>query len=396
MKKNKYLHGVLPMVLINFPIGSVYCWTLFKEYVIDYTGFSKSITEWCFSLAIFFLGMAAVFGGKIVEKNVKNGALLTFIFFTFGWLITGIGIYIKSSWLTIIGFGPIQGIGLGLGYLTPIKTMMIWFEDRKGFAAGLSIASFGIAGVIGNPLVGYLLEFVKVYNVFCILAILYGILCFLGYILIHRPEYREETDSTDYSVKEIIFSKKFILLWSVFFINIACGLALISQEKQIYNMIGINSMTMIVLFCSINAISNVVGRLVAASIQDKVNKKHIPYYLMAIASAVVCFLSIFLPFWTFTTVALIFVIQFFFGCGFACLPNILHQNYGMKQLATIQGVMLSAWAVAGLVGNQISLFIIETYNLKALYLILGIIYAVELVILIIWAKYISNKEKTIK
>ena len=391
MKKNKYLHGVLPMILINFPIGSVYCWTLFKEHVLDYTGFSRSVTEWCFSLAIFFLGMSAAFGGKIVEKSVKKGAFITFIFFTLGWVITGIGIHTKNPWLTLLGFGPIQGIGLGFGYLTPVKTLMIWFDDKKGFAAGLAIAGFGLAGVIGNPIIGFLLEFIMVYNVFYILAFVYGIACFIGYLLIHRPEHEEHhTAHAHSSIKTIILNKKFILLWLVFFINIACGLALISQEKQIYHIIGINSMATIVLFCSINAIANVAGRLIAASMQDKVHKKHIPYYLMAIMSLIVCAFSVFVPFWISTTVMMIFVVQFFFGCGFACLPNILHQNYGMKQLATIQGLMLSAWAIAGLVGNQFALFIINNYNLKALYACLGIIYTIEFIILIAWAKHISK------
>jgi Nitrate/nitrite transporter len=392
MKKNKYLHGVLPMILINFPIGSVYCWTLFKEHVLTYTGFSRSTIEWCFSLAIFFLGMSAAFGGKVVEKNVKNGALITFIFFTLGWLLTGIGIHTKNPWLTLLGFGPIQGIGLGIGYLTPVKTLMIWFDDKKGFAAGLAIAGFGLAGVIANPIIGYLLEHITVYNVFYILTALYGTSCFIGYLLIHRPEAKEShIEVPHYSIKEIICNKKFILLWLIFFINIACGLALISQEKQIYDIIGIDSMTTIVLFCSINAIANVAGRLIAASIQDKVNKKHIPYYLMAIMSIIVCIISVFIPFWTTTTVMMIFIIQFFFGCGFACLPNILHQNYGIKQLATVHGLMLSGWAIAGLVGNQFALFIMNNYDLKVLYACLGIIYTIELIILIIWAKTITKK-----
>jgi len=392
MKKNKYLNGIIPMILINFSIGSVYCWTLFKDDVILYTGFSKSVTEWCFSLAIFFLGVSAAFGGKIVEKSVKKAAFITFFFFTLGWLLTGIGIHTKNPILTIIGFGPIQGIGLGFGYLTPIKTMMVWLENKKGFAAGLSIAAFGLAGVIANPIIGFLLEFMTVYNVFYILTVLYGIACFIGYKLIYRPEtYKGNEASIITSVKSIIFTKKFILLWLVFFINIACGLALISQEKQIYNTIGISSMSLVVLFCSFNAIGNLVGRLITSSYQDKVVNKHIPYYAMAIMSILVCLMSFFASPWVPTTVIMIFVIQFFFGCGFACLPNILDQNYGMKQIATIQGLMLSAWGIAGLVGNQFSLFIMSNYTLNVLYMCLAIIFTIQLALLLIWVKIVFKK-----
>lgn len=390
MKKNKYLNGILPMILINFPIGSVYCWTLFKEHVIEYTDFSKPVVEWCFSLAIFFLGMSAAFGGKIVERSAKKAAFITFIFFTLGWLITGIGIQTRNPWLTILGFGPVQGIGLGFGYLTPIKTLMIWFDNKKGFAAGLAIAGFGISGVIVNPIIGYLLEFVMVYNAFFILTAIFGVSLFLGFLLIHRPEYNEDTPTS--SIKEIIFTKKFIILWLVFFINIACGLAIISQEKQIYHMIGINSMTLIVLFCSINAISNVVGRIIMGSMQDKVKAKYIPYYIMAITSILACTIMTFIPSFTPTTVMLVFIIQFMFGCGFACLPNILDQTYGMKQIATIQGLMLSAWAIAGLVGNQFSMYIMKTHGLDVLYSSLGLVYTIMLLLLLFWVKVI-NKEK---
>ena len=148
MDKNKYLHGILPMFLINFAIGSVYCWTLFKEGIIEYTGFDKTVVEWCFSLAIFFLGMSAAFGGKLVERSPKRAAFLTFITFTLGLIVTGLGVQLKSAILTIIGYGFIQGIGLGLGYITPVKTIMVWLNNNRGFAAGLAIGAFAFAGVL--------------------------------------------------------------------------------------------------------------------------------------------------------------------------------------------------------------------------------------------------------
>ena len=102
------------MILINFSIGAVYCWTLFKEDVKIYTGFEQWVVEWCFSLAIFFLGMSAAFGGKIVEKSVKKSSLITFVMVTVGWIVAGIGVQSKNPFITILGFGVIQGIGLGI------------------------------------------------------------------------------------------------------------------------------------------------------------------------------------------------------------------------------------------------------------------------------------------
>jgi len=389
------------MVLINFSIGSVYCWTLFKEDILQYAGFSKSVTEWCFSLAIFFLGMSAAFGGKIVEKDVKRSSLITFVTFTSGWIITGLGIQIKSPAVTVLGFGVIQGIGLGFGYITPVKTMMLWFDKVKGFAAGLSIAGFALAGVLANPLIAYLLETVPVYSVFYLLAGLYGVCLLVAYALIYRPQIIETGEELikELKIKEILLSKKFILLWLLFFINIACGLALISQEKQIYDVLGISkdafgalgreptdAIALVVLYCSVSAILNLLGRISMASLQDRLKQKHLPYYLMAVASLTVCFIAAFNSMLLPTTLLMIWFVQFFFGCGFSCMPNILHQHYGMKQLSTVQGLSLSAWAMAGLAGNQFAMFMINNFGLSTLYACLGAFYTIELALLVIWAR----------
>ena len=407
MKKNKYVNGILPMVLINFSIGSVYCWTLFKEHVIRYAGFSKSVTEWCFSLAIFFLGMSAAFGGRIVEKDVKRSSLITFATFTSGWLITGLGIQIKNPIVTVLGFGVFQGIGLGFGYITPVKTMMIWMDKAKGLAAGMSIGGFALAGVLANPLIAFLLEIVPVYNVFYILAGLYGACIFTAYILIYRPSIAEpgEEFARELKIREILFTPKFMLLWLLFFLNIACGLALISQEKQIYILLGVDpdvfrslgkvptdAIALIALYCSVSASTNLAGRLSMASLQDRLKKKHLPYYIMAVASLVVSFTaalnSTLLP----VTLMTIWCVQFFFGCGFSCMPNILHQHYGMHQLSTVQGLSLSAWAIAGLVGNQFAVFILDRFSLSTLYTCLGVIYTIELAILFIWVRTVFSKK----
>jgi len=402
MKKNKWISGLIPMALMSFSTGSVYCWTLFREDIEAlHPAFTPQVLTLCFMLALFFLGMTAAFGGKLVERSVKKASLYTFVFFTAGWLITGIGVHAGSPAMAVIGFGPVQGIGLGLGYLAPVKTLMMWFDDRRGFAAGLAIAAFGLAGLVGNPIIGVLLSNFPVYTVFYILTALYGVLCFAAFLTIDRPELKPaEAAMKTYSAKEVVLNKKFIFLWAVLFLNIAAGLALISHEQQIYIMLGLEAganRTLIVLFCTVNATSNLLGRLITASLQDNTTKKHLPYYVMTIASLVVCGAAFLvappilaLAFMT------IFVIQFFFGCGFSCLPNILAQSYGMKQLATIQGFMLTAWAVAALAGPQIASSILDLSpvlgTLRTLYVVLAGLFLVQLAFLLLWVRA-YHKEK---
>jgi len=402
MPKGKWISGFWPMIFMSFSTGSVYCWTLFREDIAEHApAFTPFLLTLCFMLALFFLGMTAAFGGKLVERSVKRASLYTFIFFTAGWLITAIGVHIGSPMVAVIGFGPVQGIGLGLGYLTPVKTLMMWFDDKKGFAAGLAIAAFGLAGLIGNPIIGFLLQTFTVYQAFYILTALYGVLCFVAYIIIDRPELKPyEAAARTLSLKEVVFNKKFVFLWVVLFINIAGGLALMSHEQQIYIMLGLDetlNRALIVLFCTLTAGGgNLVGRLIMASSQDRTNTKHLPYYVMSIASIAICLLAVGIgSLHNLASFAIIFVVQFFFGAGFACLPEILNQQYGMKQLATIQGYMLTAWAIAALVGPQIATMILDitprpvgqaSSTLSYLYLTLAGMYAVQLVFLLLFAR----------
>ena len=388
MKKNKYINGILPTILINFSIGTVYSWTMFKEAIVDYAGFNMSIVEWCFSLAIFVLGMAAAFGGKIVERNVKVANFITFVMVTLGWAVAGMGIQMRNPVVTVLGFGVIQGIGIGFGYLTPVKTLMVWMDKNKGFAAGLAIAGFALAGIIANPVIAFLLERYVVYKVFYILAGMFGVFIFLSFLLIHRPkaiETRAEFQRT-FKIREIVFTKKFILLWTAFFLMIACGLALISQERQVYHILGVSSITLIVLYVSVSAVLNLIGRLAMASLQDKQRRKHLPFYFVVIFSLTVCFIAGFMADMLPATLLMMWMVNFFFGAAFSCLPNILHQNYGFNQLATVHGLLLSAWAVAGLAGNQFAAYIMSNYSLGVLYYWLGIFYAIALVILLVWSK----------
>ena len=139
-RTNKWIRAAIPALLLHCSIGTVYCWSIFSQEIADYIGFSKGATEWAFSFAIFFLGMSAAFMGNIVEKDIHKSSLIAAICFAVGMAGTGAFIYYggmnKGSVVALIGiylcYGLIMGIGLGLGYLSPVKTLMLWFHDRKG------------------------------------------------------------------------------------------------------------------------------------------------------------------------------------------------------------------------------------------------------------------------
>ena len=219
---NKWIRGALPALLIHCSIGSVYCWSLFKTNIGEALGIDTP--EWAFSLAIFFLGMSAAFGGKLVEKNVTKSALVSTICFALGMIGTGVAIQYNIPWLVYVSYGCIMGIGLGIGYLTPVKTLMVWFSEHKGLATGIAITGFGLAKVIASPLIEHLLSVTTIYNMFYLLGIIYLICMLIGTLLIKKPKHSlAENTMPNVSwndMKQIVYNKTYIAIWLVFFINI--------------------------------------------------------------------------------------------------------------------------------------------------------------------------------
>ncbi|MBR5447117.1 MAG: MFS transporter, partial [Clostridia bacterium] len=163
-RTNKWIRAAIPALLLHCSIGTVYCWSIFSENIGNYIGFSKGACEWAFSLAIFFLGMSAAFLGNIVEKDIHKSSLIAAITFALG--MAGSGFFIwyggknPGSIVALIGiylcYGLIMGIGLGTGYLSPVKTLMLWFKDQKGLATGLAVAGFGAAKAIASPIMEWM------------------------------------------------------------------------------------------------------------------------------------------------------------------------------------------------------------------------------------------------
>ena len=160
MKKlsNKWTRAAIPALLLHCSIGTVYCWSSFKGGIAEYIGSSVSSVEWAFSLAIFFLGMSAAFMGNVVEKNIHKSSLVATICFALGLAGTALFIYLKSLVGILLCYGVIMGIGLGLGYLSPVKTLMLWFKDNKGLATGLAVAGFGAAKAIATPIMESMID----------------------------------------------------------------------------------------------------------------------------------------------------------------------------------------------------------------------------------------------
>lgn len=369
--ENKWMRAVLPALLIHCSIGTVYCWSLFKADIAQYIDKPLGQVEWAFSLAIFVLGMSAAFGGRFVEKDIKRSAILSAIFFTVGMLGTGFFIYQKSLIGIYICYGVIMGIGLGIGYLTPVKNLMLWFEDKKGLATGIAVAGFGLAKVIASPLMEQLLGPVNadgvlqnpsnIYMMFYILAALYLVCMLIGFALIRKPRgYVESNTATQaFSYRKVLTNKTFSGIWIMFYINITCGLALISQEKSMLAAVGF---TAIGLMSAVTAIFNAGGRLFFSAWADRLQDRNTIYKIIFGSSllsigAMIVFDGIQIGS-VVLVIVLLCVINAGYGGGFSNLPTLLADRFGLNSISTVHGLALSAWAFAGLSGNQLSAVIL--------------------------------------
>ena len=384
-RNNKWIRAAIPALLLHCSIGTVYCWSIFSQEIGEYIGWSKGATEWAFSFAIFFLGMSAAFLGNVVEKDIHKSSLIAAICFAVGMAGTGAFIWYgglhKGSILALVGiyvcYGLIMGIGLGTGYLSPVKTLMLWFSEQKGLATGLAVAGFGSAKAIASPIMQSMLSGLGeggIYKMFLILACVYFVMMFVGHLLLKKPDswHEPQTKEKGQSILSVIKTRpimNYVGIWLMFYINITCGLALISQEKMIVKCLGLASFVGII--STVSAIFNAAGRLGLSAAADKMKDRNSMYKIIFIASIITTGLVIVTSGikngagnmgLTILVLALIMVVNAGYGGGFSNVPTLLSDQYGMGSISALHGITLSAWGFAGLTGNQLANWIVNHFG----------------------------------
>lgn len=376
-RTNKWIRAAIPALLLHCSIGTVYCWSTFKVSIAEYIGFDTGWLEWAFSLAIFFLGMSAAFLGNIVEKDIHKSSLIAAITFSVGMAGTGFFIWFggknPGSIVALIGiylcYGFIMGIGLGLGYLSPVKTLMLWFSEQKGLATGLAVAGFGAAKAIATPIMEALMAGLGkggIYLMFFILAAVYFVMMFVGHLLLKKPDGWHEPQQKEkgQGILAVIKTRpimNYVAIWLMFYINITCGLALISNEKQIAASIGLIGIAEIIAIFA--AVFNAGGRLGLSAMADRMKDRNTMYKIIFMGSIVVTGLVIVTGGikngegnigLIILVLTLIMVVNAGYGGGFSNVPTLLSDQYGMGSISALHGITLSAWAFAGLTGNQLA------------------------------------------
>lgn len=383
-------------------LGSTYAWSVYRNPIIAETGWDQSAIAFAFSLAIFCLGMSAAFMGQLVEKFGPRltGSISAFLY-ALGNILTGLAIAKNSIVLLYLGYGIIGGIGLGAGYITPVSTIIKWFPDKRGLATGLAIMGFGFAALLTSPMAQWLIIHSGIINTFYILGLMYFVVMILVSQFIKLPTSKDfyilskdnlPTDITQgVSAKKALKTWDFYMLWMIFFINISCGLGLISVVAPMAQDLAGISASEAAIIVGIMGVFNGFGRLLWASLSDFIGRP-LTFLILFIVNILMT-IMIMLSHSPILFVIAMAILMSCYGAGFSLIPPYLSDIYGAKELAILHGYILTAWAMAALFGPMLlatSYAITHTYTATLICFIL--LYLIALMLII----KLTNHHKTQK
>jgi len=400
---------MLSAIGIHISIGSVYAFSVLTDPVKNIFEVDSPTIKWAFQITILIMGFSAAFLGEWVNKiGPKKSTLLAGIFYGLGILGTGLAIHLESLVFFFISYGVIAGIGLGIGYITPVSVLVKWFPDRRGLAIGIVVMAFGFSSLIFGPLMQYLFESIQISTTFYVLGGIYTLFILLSASYIENPPegylpkgFKPNLKNTrtfslsEITGKEALREKKFYFIWFMMFINISCGIALISEASQIAQMqLDYTPMQAAGIVGLIGAF-NGLGRLFWSAFSD--------FFGRPITFVIFFVIEIFAFFFLAQIgtpalfIGVLMLIITVFGGGFATLPAFLTDLFGTKQLGTILGMVLISKGFAGLFGPSLYNYImVKTGSLDITFKVFSGLFVAALLLSLLMKSSVTKayKEKT--
>jgi MFS family permease len=375
---------------VHLSIGQVYAFSVFKLPLTKIIGVTSSATAdwtqsqlaWIFSLAICFLGLsAAVFGRWVERVGPRKTMAAAALCFGGGFIISAFGVWSHQLWIIYLGYGVLGGCGLGLGYISPVSTLVKWFPDRPGMATGMAIMGFGGGAFIGSNLSLALMDRFKsasspgVAQAFIALGLIYFCYIMFGSFIVrvpaegwkpagyHAPDHaRGLITSDDVALDQAWRTPQFWMLWIVLCFNVTAGIGILEQASpMIQEMFG-GRITAAAAggFVALLSLFNMGGRFLWSSLSDYTGRKAIYVVYLLLGAVLYCLVPFFgykgsVPFF----VAVCALILSMYGGGFATIPAYLKDLFGTMQVGAIHGRLLTAWSVAGILGPVLVNYIRE-------------------------------------
>ncbi|WP_231182857.1 OFA family MFS transporter [Haladaptatus sp. DYF46] len=374
--KNRWLIAA-SAVAIHLSIGSIYAYSIYQIPLNETEGWSTSSVTLAFSIAVFVLGVTAAFLGKYVEEyGPRKAGLAAAVLYGLGMIGSGLSVQLGSLPLFLATFGVIGGMGIGLGYISPIGTLVEWFPDRRGMATGLAVMGFGAGALLTGPLGNFLIQNYGVSTAFFALGVLYFVLMSLGASYLAKPEkgwlpdgMHDMEDAQEkakgalrgldvHTAAEARTSPRFYMVWLIIFINVSAGIMLLAFASPMLQQIGGATATTAAFITGYIGIFNGGGRIAWATLSDYIGRTTTYAAFMVIQIAAFFVMPQVSGVWILT--ALMFLVITCYGGGFACLPAYLSDLFGTKEVSAIHGYALTAWGFAGVAGPQLASFVLES------------------------------------
>ena len=344
-------------VVMQICLGAVYGWSVFVKPLIAAEHWQLTQVSLTFTLAILFLGIGTVIGGLWQDRvGPRRVASVAGVIYGVGYLIAGLAARGHSLWGLYIGYGVISGIGMGMGYITPVATLVKWFPDRRGLMTGVAVAGYGAGALIFSPIAARTIQSMGVPSTFWIFGIAYLILVVAAAQAYANPpvgwrpagwEPRSavalSATKVDFSVSQAMRTWQFWLLWAMLFLNVSAGIMIISQAspmaQQMVSMTPVAAAGMVGLI----SIFNGAGRVFWAWVSDLIGRA--PVYFLLYAIQAVIFFS--LPsVRNLTMFSIMFaIIGLCYGGGFGTMPSFTADFFGARFMGGIYGWILLAWGV---------------------------------------------------
>jgi MFS family permease len=358
-------------VAVHICIGSVYAWSTFNRPIQSLFPenpwwFSPPYTT--FTTALVLLGLSAAFGGPWVERRgPRAAATAAALCFGSGLLIGGIGLAVRQSILVFLGMGIVGGIGCGLGYISPVSTLVKWFPDRRGMATGMAIMGFGGGAFLAGYLNVFFMDRIGVANTVMSLGATYLAIMLIGARLLERPpagwkpagwvpppKTTRMIADTSVSRNEAVRTGQFYLLWAILFINVTAGIGILAQASPMMQDMFRRTPLEAAAVVSLISVFNAGGRFFWASSSDYIGRRNT--YTIFFVVQFVLFLLI--PGWAAAGnwglfEASLFVVFTMYGGGFATIPAFLADLFGPESVGAIHGALLTAWSAAAVAGPVI-------------------------------------------
>lgn len=350
--------------VLQLGLGTVYAWSYFQSLLVKSYRWSYTDTAWAFSLVIMALGLAAAWAGvNLPQYGPRRLAMTGAALFSLSYLLGGMALHFRSIPLFYLGYSIVGGIGIGLGYVTPVSTVAKWFPDKKGLVTGVVVMGFGVGAFLMSKVLAPILLATTngdLVPVFLSLGVVFGVVLVpVAWFLQNPPDAPVAASAAPVEIptREYLASIQFLMMWVLFFCNIAAGISVISFQSPLLQEIwGLSDpqvepavlATYGATLIAFSSLFNGLGRLFWGMVSDRIGRVESFRLLLATQMIVFGVLMTERNPWAFS--ALVCYVLLCFGGGFGTMPSFVLDVFGARKMSVMYGAMLTAWSAAGVAG----------------------------------------------